>query len=80
MNIERSIFSLFRAGGVSYEVSGFRLNVRESEKAPLWRRYFVIIEYLRFSFVFKKGGAKRHQQIFNLQSSIFNSGLSGLGV
>jgi len=28
----------------------------------------------------KKDGAKRHQQIFNLQSSIFNSGLSGLGV
>ena len=26
-----------------------------------------------------KDGAKRHPQIFNLQSSIFNSGLSGLG-
>jgi len=30
-------------------------------------------------FTFKKDGAKRHQQIFNFQSSIFNSGLSGLG-
>jgi hypothetical protein len=28
------------------------------------------IEYLRYSFDFKKDGAKRHQQIFNLQSSI----------
>jgi hypothetical protein len=27
---------------------------------------------------FKKDGAKRHPQIFNFQSSIFNSGLSGL--
>ena len=38
------------------------------------------IEYLRYSFDFKKDGAKRHQQIFNLQYSIFNSGLPGLGV
>jgi len=30
------------------------------------------IEYLRYSFDFKKDGAKRHQQIFNLQSSIVN--------
>ena len=37
------------------------------------------IEYLRNSFHFKKDGAKRHPQIFNLQSSIFNSGSSGLG-
>jgi hypothetical protein len=37
------------------------------------------IEYLRNSFHFKKDGAKRHPQIFNLQYSIFNSGLSGLG-
>jgi hypothetical protein len=37
------------------------------------------IEYLRYSFDFKKDGAKRHQQIFNLQSSIFNSGFAGLG-
>jgi hypothetical protein len=50
-------------------------------------RYFVTIEYfrltieyLRYSFDFKKDGAKRHQQIFNFQSSIFNSGLSGLGI
>jgi len=50
-------------------------------------RYFVTIEYfrlnieyLRYSSDFKKGGAKRHQQIFNLQSSIFNSGLPGLGL
>jgi hypothetical protein len=28
----------------------------------------------------KKDGAKRPQQIFNLQSSIFISGLQGLGV
>jgi hypothetical protein len=27
----------------------------------------------------KKDGAKRLQQIFNFQSSIFNSGLSGIG-
>jgi hypothetical protein len=27
-----------------------------------------------------KGKAKRHPQIFNLQFSIFNPGLSGLGV
>jgi hypothetical protein len=31
-------------------------------------------------FTLKKDGAKRHQQIFNFQSSIFNSGLSGLGL
>jgi len=37
------------------------------------------IEYLRNSFHFKKDGAKRHPQIFNLQYSIFNPGLSGLG-
>ena len=30
-------------------------------------------------FTLKKDGAKRHQQIFNFQSSIFNSGLSGWG-
>jgi len=30
-------------------------------------------------FTLKKDRAKRHQQIFNLQYSIFNSGLSGLG-
>jgi hypothetical protein len=42
-------------------------------------RYFVTIEYfrlnneyLRYSFDFKKDGAKRHQPIFNLQSSIVN--------
>jgi hypothetical protein len=28
------------------------------------------IEYLRYSFDFKKDGAKRHQQIFNRQYSI----------
>ena len=37
------------------------------------------IEYLRNSFHFKKDGAKRHPQIFNLQSSIFNPDLSGFG-
>jgi indolepyruvate ferredoxin oxidoreductase beta subunit len=37
------------------------------------------IEYLRYTFGFKKDGAKRYQQIFNLQFSIFNTGLSGLG-
>jgi hypothetical protein len=31
-------------------------------------------------FTLKKDGAKRHQQIFNFQFSIFNSGLSGLGL
>jgi len=31
-------------------------------------------------FTLKKDGAKRHQQIINLQFSIFNSGLSGLGI
>jgi len=31
-------------------------------------------------FTLKKDGAKRHQQIFNFQSSIFNSGVSGLGM
>ena len=48
--------------------------------------YFVTIEYFRlnieylwYSFDYKKDGAQRHPQIFNLQSSIFNSGLSGLG-
>ncbi len=30
------------------------------------------IEYLRNSIYFKKDGAKRHPQIFNLQSKIFN--------
>ena len=30
-------------------------------------------------FTLKKDGVKRHQRIFNFQSSIFNSGLSGLG-
>ena len=30
------------------------------------------IEYLRNSIHFKKDGAKRHPQIFNLQSTIFN--------
>ena len=46
---------------------------------------------LRNSFHFKKDGAsllrrngyegrERHPQIFNLQSSIFNSGLPGLGI
>jgi len=34
---------------------------------------------MRNSFHFKKDGAKRHPQIFNLQSSIFNSGSSELG-
>ena len=29
--------------------------------------YFVTIEYLRYSFEFKKDGAKRHPQIFNFQ-------------
>ncbi len=39
-----------------------------------------ICEYLCQSVChFKKDGAKRHQQIFNLQSSIFNSGLPGVG-
>jgi hypothetical protein len=40
------------------------------------------IEYLRYSFDFKKDGAKRHQQIFNRSAaggSIFNSGFAGLG-
>jgi len=38
------------------------------------------IEELRVFFHFKKDGAKRPPQIFNLQSSIFNSGSSGLGL
>jgi len=45
------------------------------------------IEYLRYSFDFKKDGAaqapalrERHPKIFNLQSTIFNSGLSGLDI
>jgi len=54
---------LFLEGVFQYCFQGGRLN----------------IEYLRYSFDFKKGGAKRHPQIFNRQSSIFNSGLSGLG-
>jgi ABC-type branched-subunit amino acid transport system ATPase component len=40
------------------------------------------IEYLRYSIDFKKDGAKRHPlrlRRINLQSSIFNSGSSGLG-
>jgi hypothetical protein len=45
-----------------------------------YSRYFQTIEYLRYSFHFKKNGAKRHLQIFNLQSSILNSGLSGCWV
>jgi hypothetical protein len=30
-------------------------------------------------FNYKKDGTERHPQIFNRQSSIFNSGSSGLG-
>jgi hypothetical protein len=47
-----------------------------------WQTFYesVNIEYLRNSFHFKKDGAKRHPQIFNLQSSIFNPGLPGLGI
>ena len=40
----------------------------------------VTIEYLTYSFDFKNDGAKRYSQIFNLQSSIRNSVLSGLGL
>ena len=37
-------------------------------------------KYLKFrnAFGLKKEKAKRHPQIFNLQSSFFNSGFSGL--
>ena len=35
--------------------------------------HHVTIEYLGYSFDFKKDGAKRHPQIFNLHSSLFNS-------
>jgi len=55
------------------------------QKKLYWNNFTVSyglnIEYLSppaADFYFKKDGAKRHPQIFNLQSSIFNSGLSGL--
>ncbi len=29
--------------GFRFQVSGFRLNVREFEKAPLWRRHILML-------------------------------------
>ena len=40
---ERDLDVRFQVSDVRLkQVSGFRLNVRESEKAPLWRRYILM--------------------------------------
>jgi hypothetical protein len=73
--------------GAAYSRDSFnsRLEAAPTEISPILRSLKVISllsmqkKLAKDIFTLKKDGAKRHQQIFNFQSSIFISGLPGLG-